>query len=246
MLGSFLLNLVFSLSAAADRSYTIGILCPGTKECRSLEVEGVISEAYARIGASVDFVYLPWLRDLIEADKGRIDGCAFRSMESLEGYKNLINIPTPLLNVKIVALSLDSDVELGSPESADKYVLGVRRGDKLALRMASKYGKKVYEVDSFEQLFALMKKKRVDAVLFEREFADSLASELITDDLNQSSPLGNSLLYHVINKKHKRDLFNRLDKAFVEMKRDGTFRRLIGPYSAMDAKLPAAENTKPR
>lgn len=228
--------LLFHLSAsfaAAEEKYDIGLLCIGERDCRCTECEDVLSEAYSRIGASVNFVYLPWLRDLYAANNGETDGCGFRTIASLTEFPNLIAVQPPIITKNVIAFWRDPELDIHSLKDLSTMHVAVRRGEMFVVKTAMLSGRTIHMVDSYEQLFDMLKFKRVHAILIDAGSGKRLSKKLGETGLFQSGPLASTFAYHVLNKKFKKKLAGRLEKVFREMIKDGTMKRLAGQYSQM-------------
>ncbi len=223
----------FSSCVQAQDVYTIGCWSFEKDGRIPLEFEKLITEAYARSGACVEFSYLPMLRDLEYANKGKTDGSWVRSRQAVEGYSNLIVVPTPLLKDATSAFSFDEDSAILIPEDLEGLRIAVVRGDISATRLAGSHSSQVYQVDSHEQLFAVLAKGRVDIVLCNSFVGNRMLARGELRGCVASDPLRFNYLYHVINAGHKEKLLNKLDTAFQEMFRDGTMKRLAGRYSML-------------
>ena len=65
--------------------------------------EGVLTEAYGRLGIKVSFAAYPGARSVLEADQGRADGEVARLESILQHYPNLQKVSVPLFHTELSA-----------------------------------------------------------------------------------------------------------------------------------------------
>ena len=142
---------------------------PFTNQQQTGFLDRVGQEAFRRAGLRLRLVQLPPERGLRNADAGIEDGDLTRTAGLEKDYPQLIRVPEKLIDWRFSAFTHRSD--LAVPEhwkSLLPYTLGIIRGWKIAeANLAT--AKKIVLVDDVEQLFRLLEKQRVDAVVYSRE-----------------------------------------------------------------------------
>lgn len=230
--GIVILLLVWALAlpAAASQSatYVIGMPCLTVSECRSPEVEALMREAYRRIGAQVEFKYLPQLRDIQETEDGLIDASLARTKSAIEKHSGLVVVNTPLAEEALVAFTVRKGIPSNSWEELQSLSVGVILGAVTATAQCSEHGIKPHFVKNMAQAFAMLSHARLDVVVANHKLGLFSANSLGIR-VYHSQPLHSEALYHVLNRKHA-DIAPLLSAAFEEMRDDGTTRRLLGDW----------------
>lgn len=228
--------LLHSATFAQQKPLVIGIPCLNADQCKMVEVENLLREAYSRIGAEVEFRYLPMKRDLEEANRGLIDGSAFRSRIGLGAFPDLIPIPTPLASLSFVAFMTNPDIRVMSWSDLRGLRVGIMRGDMIGTIMTRNEGIKAHPVTSLAHGFRMLKADRLDVFVYEQIVGTLQAKALKMDNVIASPPLYRGYTYHALNDRHA-DLVPQLEKALKDMIEDGTSAKLFGKYLEM---MPAA------
>ena len=121
--------LVFPVTAQGQEiHYRIGMPCFVPPECTSPEIEAFFCEAYRRVGAGVEFVYLPMLRDLDDTDHGVLDGSALRTEIAIRKYRHLIAVDVPLGFYSLAAFTIKPGIRIACPEDMKGLSVGIVRG----------------------------------------------------------------------------------------------------------------------
>lgn len=240
---ALLLALLLPPGASAKDSFTIGITCPAETKCTAVELEAALTEAYARAGYSVDFVYMPRLRTLFSVDVGETDAIAVSSRGALPGHPNIRLLPTPLIKVVVSAFTIGPGISISSPQDLEKYNVGVIRGQLLAVRLAKEHAHKVEEINTISSLVGMLRNGRVDALLLNRSSAHVFLADAGLFGYVESEPLTTSYLFHGINTAaYEPDQPEKIDKALREMIEDGTLKRLYGRLHELAPTLPLPKN----
>ncbi len=183
----------------------------------------LIKNAFQRIGLKGRVVeYSASKRALINANADIDQGVAMR-VKGLEAlYPNLVRVPEPVFDVDFVAFSLDQSVDASSWKALRDipvaYILGWFLYEENLLP-----GTDAITVKKPEQLFALLKKHRVDAILYERWMGLHKARQLGIRVTVNEPPLARVNMYIYLNKKHIK-LVAKLVRALRAMKADGTYQ----------------------
>jgi len=224
------LHILFSLSAKAEEAIIIGIACYN-KGCRIQELEGILSEAYARIGINVTFRYFPPKRLCIEAREKTIDACALVSRREAE-INGLVIVEPPLSKASLVAFSTYQGKKILHWKDLRGMTVGTIRGSSLIDDgILDGLGVRRHIFNDARSAFSMLRDGRLDVLLGGAAAASLLAKELEIK-VYPSSALSTTSLYHAIGVEH-RYLIEKLTTAFGDMVKDGTVRRMLGKYGSM-------------
>ncbi|QJB55974.1 transporter substrate-binding domain-containing protein [Pseudodesulfovibrio sp. zrk46] len=220
-----------SAAWAQQAEYTISLPCLEQQGCRSPEIEAFFIEVYGRIGIQPQFAYMPRLRDLEEANSGRIDACAGRTKASYQPYSELIPVKTPVATETLVAFTANQDIKVNSWEDLTDLRVGVVRGAQLPVTLCKANGIDAYEANKLEQLFRSLEDSRIDAVVHHAQVGLN-AANAFGIRVYLSPALHKDMVYHVLNSKHAA-LAPKLAMIFSEMLDDGTSARILGKWASV-------------
>lgn len=199
----------------------------------------MLSEAYARAGIRIRFIYTPRLRDLQYADTGTTDATAICSKNALQDYPRLKLLPTPVIQVNVCAYTMDPAVLINTPSDLATYKIGAIRGQYLAVLLARDNALKTVEIDTIQSLTGMLQHGRVDAILLSQAYARVFLADAGITSFTESPPLSSSFLYHAVNRnRFTPEQTSRIDAALLDMLHDGTAKRLFGKFDAMVPQLP--------
>lgn len=186
----------------------------------------IMIEAFRRIGVPLKIVRLPSERALLNADEGIDDG-NYSRVEGLEKqYTNLIRVPEEITRFEFVAFSRNKGINLSGWNSLKPYNVGLVTGWKI-LEYNITDVKSLVMVKNGEMLFNLLKHDRADIVVYDRRQGMVLLQKLNADDIAiLEPPLAVRSMYPYLNKKHK-ELVPLLAKTLREMKKDGTYKKIV-------------------
>ena len=109
-------NLIISTGTAEDS--TVHIVAP------------VITEAYKRIGITIEIKNSPWPRALKYANRGITDGKLFRAAVIQKENPNLLMVKIPVANIDFVVFTKDIRFNVTGWESLSPYRINFVRGIK--------------------------------------------------------------------------------------------------------------------
>ncbi|WP_413701617.1 hypothetical protein ACLKMH_08545 [Psychromonas sp. KJ10-10] len=161
----------------------------------------VLTEAYQRIGYKIGNKPMPAKRTLFMANTGvGIDGELFR-IEGIENeYTNLLPIIVPLHQSKWMVLTKNKKIEVNGWDSLQQYKIGIRRG--VSTTKEGTKGFDIQVVNSNIQLFELLERDRVDAIIISKGNANKVLNDLnITGVQMMEPPVHINNVYHFIHKK---------------------------------------------
>lgn len=180
----------------------------------------IITEAYQQIGIEVDVRVVPSERALRIANMGLVDGLATRIWAVGELYLNLVRVPVPVKKLKGVVFTKDLRFEVRNWESLRPYKIGILIGSKFA--QIGTEGMKTQQVATYEMLFRILKKGRVDVVVAELSNALGFLHKMkLADEIIPLDPsVMETNLYHYVHHKNA-DLVPAFTKALLELKTAG-------------------------
>ncbi len=186
--------------------------------------EGVLREAYRRLGRQLVVHRLPGERSLVQANEGIMDGELYRKRGLDRDYPNLVIVPVPLLTFELVIFSYGTTFAVHGWESLRPYTLGFMRGNKIA--QENTRGMKVEPVPTLQQAFEKMMMGRTDLVLGNRASGMAVVrSQKLEGITVLEPPLTSFPVYHYLNRKHQA-LVPELTRVLKQMQADRTIERI--------------------
>ncbi len=189
-------------------------------------MDEVAREALKRIGYQLEVEQLPAERGLRNANNGLIDGEMGRIKGLDNIYHDLIRVPEKIMNWEFCIFSEKPiDLQKGWASLEEKNVAFIN-GWKILEKNVPKSAT-ITKTRNSQQLFSLLKRNRTDFIIYERWGGNAVVKELQLDEIKLQRPfLASREMFIYLHKKHKA-LVPRLASALVEMKKDGSYDRLI-------------------
>ncbi len=185
----------------------------------------LVKELFGRLGRKVEFIRLPSERALMFANSGKSDGEVPRIAGLGNKYPNLIRVPEKVLDYDFVAFSRGR-CEGGSWDSLSGRSVGFIIGWKIFENNVPETVP-VLRLTSPLQLFTLLQRNRVDTVLYERHAGQHIIeNEGFADITECDRPLAVKPMYLYLHKSLS-GLALKAAEALAEMKRDGTYERIL-------------------
>jgi len=224
-----------SLNAQSIKEVTFSGGAPLDTYIPSITVP-VLTEAFKRNGIEFKALHLPSLRSLESTNAGILDGELHRVSNFHEvskgKYPNLIKIDSDLVHVWVVAFST-KNIKINSWKDLKDYYVSYYRGRKnitAALQNVVPQ-KQIFRVNNDKKAFELLSAGRIDIVVTERNQGNKILSKYPKfSSINEVGQLQQSIIFAYINKKYK-DLALKIATSIDEMKKDGTFKRLVEKMS---------------
>jgi len=218
----------FQSSANAQPSLVINAIAQPPLNTKTHDgfMDEVTREAMKRIGYQLVINQLPAERGLRNANNGLIDG----EMSRVEGidriYTNLIRVPEKIMSWEFCVFSKKPiNLQTGWASLANKNVAFIT-GWKILEKNVPKSAV-IIKTRNSQQLFTLLKRNRTDFIIYERWGGNSALKELQLDEISLQRPfLASREMFIYLHKKHKA-LIPQLARALAEMKKDGSYDRLI-------------------
>lgn len=207
----------------------------------------LVQAALAASGYQIETIAMPYARALHETAQGDVDGCwnVTRQQSTLDQY--LLH-QTPLFQARASFYYHDNVQSYRSvADIPDDTVVGVILGYEYGdLYEQHKQRFKLVEVSTHGQLIQLLDAGKLDVAIF---FDDVLAYYLRKPEFQQvkllrghTNHVSDIFVAFTKNKTRSVELATALDRGLAELKRNGTYQRLLEQYLA-DLATPAVERT---
>ncbi|GGC68559.1 substrate-binding periplasmic protein [Undibacterium terreum] len=187
----------------------------------------VVTQAYAQLGITVNFVRAPTRRRLLAAEQGETDGIASTLDQSIynpEGRSsNLIQLQTPIGREDFVVFSKHTMLTINGYASLSPYKIGYVIGVRMTEERFK--GMRTDIAPNQESLFKKLDAGRTDVVIDARSGICTARRLKLMDIVALEPPLETLDFYHYVNKKH-RDLVPRLEAVLQKMKQDGSIKKI--------------------
>ena len=184
----------------------------------------VLCVAYRKLHIHLDYIKFPAERALRMSNTGETIGESARGKGIEKKYKNLIMVPVSVVKVDWVVVSKDKTIKVNGWQSLKPYIIGIRRGLKLAEDKT--FGMRVEPVASYKQTLQKVVAGRNDVAVIPRLSAlMTLKEESITCLTILDPPLETFPLFHYLHKS-KKYLLNDLTKILQEMATSGEIQKI--------------------
>ncbi|MDC0335767.1 transporter substrate-binding domain-containing protein [Pseudodesulfovibrio sp.] len=188
-------------------------------------LDRVVIEAFRRIGHHAQIVFTPNARSLVSVNEGELDGEINRIAGMENTYSNLVRVPEPNMQMHFVAFA-KKDFPISDWESLRILKVGIVNGWKILERNTQGFPS-VTHVMNEEQLFQMLEMDRLDVVLYSKLSGYEKLEAMGYDDIyHLEPPLSSRDMFMYLHKDHK-DFVKPIAEALREMKRDGTYDRII-------------------
>lgn len=224
--GLFILLCMAQASAGQDKMVLDG---PG-KSNTALFVQEVLETAYQQIDYKITYLTLPLARSFVEANEGRIDGLRFRVGNTAEKYPNLIAVPHPLLEFKVVLIA--DRRKCGMCDLQQMHKVATIRGlkaveDEISSKPFIDMNLQITEYTNLEQAMVLLKAQKIDGLI--------MTDIDLPVDLFKNSPylikqiLSTRTDYHYLHNSHA-EVVKRLSVVLKQMEDAGQIGLLRDKY----------------
>lgn len=220
------LSSLFAGPAPGSAEMTITLTISGIEGEQTHQIaREIIEEAYARIGISVTFLFVPGKRSLMMANNGRVDGDLARILGTETVYENLLPVPTRVLDFSAVAFTKRADITVNNWQELQGYRVGIIRGIRYS--EIGTRGMNPRYADNMQHLFQLLDQGRVDvAIATIRAGMSEIAVHYPQGEIHQAGDvLHTEPLHHFLHRKHK-EIIPLLDNALNEMTQTGIIRKI--------------------
>ena len=219
--------LIFCGEATADTLVlNTGTRNPYTTEDRQGFLDLLVAETFRRAGLKAEvLVYKASKRALINANTGIDDGAAMRVKSLNKTYTNLIRIPEKIIDNDFVGYTLGPTFMTPNWRSLDPYFVGHILGWKV-FEGKLDHVKGKTTARGPEQLLELLKRGRVDVILYERWQGLWRGRQLGLDIKVLEPPLAKREMFLFLHKKHAA-IVDKVTESLRAMKRDGAYQSIV-------------------
>jgi len=227
MVRTFLLAVVVLLGASSLQASEKKVVFSTIQgSFNGLLAEAVLKDVYGRLGITITTAPASGSRALADAKNGITDSEVQRIARIGELNPTLLRVEVPLFPLEAVVFIKDKPIELDGLESLKPFSVGIVRGVVYAEEM-SKQLNRVTRLTDQAQLFQLLDRERLDAVIINRYSGlYTLRQEGITGIHALEPPLLTRDMYHYLHEKHA-DLVPRVERVLREMQDDGSLPNLV-------------------
>ncbi|MFC1673719.1 substrate-binding periplasmic protein [Pseudomonadota bacterium] len=199
---------------------------PYATEEKSGFLDLVVAEAFRRIGEKGEVpVYSASKRALINANEGVDHGVAMRVKSLDQKFPNLVRVPERIIENDFVASSRNMNFATSSWASLKPYTVAHIHGWVIFENNLVE-GQAKTTVKDAAQMFTMLGKERVDAVLYERWQGLQRAKDTGLAVTVHEPPLASVDMFMFMHKDHAH-LVEPLAQALRDMKADGTYQKIF-------------------
>ncbi|GMR07553.1 MAG: transporter substrate-binding domain-containing protein [Gammaproteobacteria bacterium] len=185
----------------------------------------ITKEVFRRLGIEADLISVPSQRSLVNANAGIDDGNMARIKGIEKRFPNLVRVPEKIIDFEFVVYSAGPVFDVTGWESLRPYEIGFINGWLILERNVTST-KKIIKLKSPRQLFDMVKKKRIDLIIYERWGGLWWIKELNSGAKLLQPNIAKRELFLYLHKKHAY-LVPDAAQALVDMKKDGAYQRIF-------------------
>lgn len=226
---TFLLGYFTPLSAEVIIQLNITGEAPLNTDDQSGFMDELVTEAFRRMNVTLHTIRLPAERALKNGNNGLIDGEMSRIKGLEKKYPNFIRVPEKLMDWEFVIFSYKPMMlDHGWSSLSQKSVAHIN-GWKILENNIPSTAEVTRTVDA-DALFDLLKNKRTDYVIYELWGGRyKVRKKAIKGIKIFDKALVIREMFVYLHKKHK-DLVPKLAASLAEMKKDGSYQRLVNKH----------------
>lgn len=186
--------------------------------------QALLSEAYQRLGISVDYIDVPFGRSLIESNRGVLAGEIARVLQVTEQFPNLMTVPYVLFDTQLYLYVNQQQCANCTLENVQSlaFVRGSLIVENLLKQLPA--SRSVISSGTIASTKNLFLNEKVDAVVFAAYQLQETASFDISEQLIMSLPD-----YHLLHRSHQA-LLEPLTAMLFQLEQEGFTERLRARY----------------
>ncbi len=193
-------------------------------------IDGVLKEAFQRLGLEISIIAVPAERALLNASEGNDDGTFSRIAGMSEKYPGLIQVPEKIVDFEFVAFSRNIDMATNGWENLRPYDVAIITGWKI-LEESIKNTRSLHKVRNERILFNLLARDQVDIVVYSRLGGIATIREMGLQDIKVlEPPFAVREMFLYLNTRHA-ELVDPVSASLKKMKEDGVFQRIINSHT---------------
>lgn len=189
----------------------------------------IVKEAFRRISNEIKIIHSPSERCLVNANNGIDDG-NFARIAGLEAmYPNLVMVPEPIASFEFAVFSKKKNIRVNGWNSLKPYKTGIITGWKI---LETNLGPLplLYRATDQQSLFDMLEQDRIDVAVFELAEGKEIVRQREKTAIRPIKQLLDKRdMFIYMNKRHSA-LIIPLSNALKDMKRDGTFQRILSTF----------------
>jgi polar amino acid transport system substrate-binding protein len=227
VLQSIVLAMLCGMAACSSSAQEHVELSTFQTSVRGLLFKDILTEAYQRIGMTINVTPYPARRGLSLANDGILDGEAGRLEQIHPQFPNLVMIPVPIFLNRTVAFTKDPDMQITAWDDMRPYHVTTMLGLKYTESKLEGF-EHVEFVGTIQQAFRMLELGRTDVVVFALLDGLNVINELslqgVVPNVFEHIPS-----YHFLHKKHTA-IVPAITKALQEMEREGRLQAVATEY----------------
>ena len=203
---------------------------PFSKPDQTGIIDGVLKEAFHRLGIEISIIAAPAERALLNASEGNDDGTFSRIAGMSEKYPGLIQVPEKIVDFEFVAFSRTLDMATNGWATLQPYDVAIITGWKI-LEENIKNTRSLHKVRNEQVLFNLLARDEVDIVVYSRLGGGATIREMGLQNIKVlEPPFAVREMFLYLNVKHA-GLVAQVSESLKKMKEDGAFQRIINHHT---------------
>ncbi|MEM5527896.1 hypothetical protein WN093_03595 [Gammaproteobacteria bacterium AS21] len=179
--------------------------------------KNIVSQIYQKLDYDIVIKQYPDKRALKMSNNGEVDGELLRIKGMQQYYPNLRMVPTAIDQLDAQALAIDLDVEMNDWQDLKPYKIGIINGIKYA--QIGTLGMQVHPVNTYQELFDLLERKRVDVIVCTKFACDYELKKLQDNNIKSLGVVQRIPLYHYLHRKHEK-LIPLLNAKIIQMHKE--------------------------
>lgn len=195
--------------------------------------QGIMEDAFQRLGLAVDFQVVAPERSLSLVAQGVDDGDCCRIEELAAHYPTLRRVPVALIDIDFVAFTRDNSIRIQNWADLEPYEVGVVRGWKiLEAELAQRPVREIYTLTTPRSMFNMLNKGRIQVATIGRLVGyETIRAMAIPDIEVQEPPLVSRPLYLYLHERHAA-LIPRFTQVLEQMKQEGSLMKYYRQFTA--------------
>ncbi|WP_421982124.1 substrate-binding periplasmic protein [Roseibium sp.] len=180
------------------------------------ESADIVTSAYAALGIRVELVRAPRSRTLVLSSTGQVDGEVVAGSAIEARYPSLKRVDVPLTTVEVMVFTCSEGLSSSPGAGLASKRVGHLAGAVVLENLTERF-QDVWEGETFEELFDMLKLGRLDAVLGARQVLEAYKAENEIGCIRVSDePLHRVRLFHYLHEKNA-DLIPSVRSALMEL-----------------------------
>ncbi|HEX5127881.1 MAG TPA: transporter substrate-binding domain-containing protein [Rhodocyclaceae bacterium] len=161
-----LLIVLFAIPVAYAQQRIMRIAIPERTENFAAvpAMQNLLSQAYARLNVSVEWVPLPLARSEALLAAGLIDGEVVRLVDNPQLAGKVVRVDMPLMELATAVFAIDPDIKVNDVNGLSCCRVGINRNFRVSERLAHS-AKTIERAETIADLVKMLKGGRVDVIL---------------------------------------------------------------------------------